>query len=123
MACSGSRSTDKGRTLIRLGPELTQSLTVLPATSRTLTYSLLYCTSPTGESAKMTAEVQKKNHHHHAHHHAHHHHSHPHKKMVSLRSIERITNLPVMESAHAYYEKIKVRTMHKVLTSQNKYIT
>ncbi|XP_054267127.1 lipid storage droplets surface-binding protein 1-like isoform X3 [Macrosteles quadrilineatus] len=49
----------------------------------------------------MTAESLKRHHHHH------HHHQHQHKKMVHLKSIERITNLPVFESAVAYYGNMK----------------
>lgn len=67
----------------------------------------LACVPSVGESVpkakKMTADSQKKSHPHH-----YHHHQHPHKKMVHIKSLERLTNLPVVESAHAYYEKIKV---------------
>uniref|UniRef100_A0A1B6KRN0 Lipid storage droplets surface-binding protein 1 n=2 Tax=Graphocephala atropunctata TaxID=36148 RepID=A0A1B6KRN0_9HEMI len=54
----------------------------------------------------MATETQKKSHtHHHKHHH--HHQQHAQKKLFHLKSIERITHLPVVEYFHSYYEHLK----------------
>uniref|UniRef100_A0A1B6G9Q3 Lipid storage droplets surface-binding protein 1 n=1 Tax=Cuerna arida TaxID=1464854 RepID=A0A1B6G9Q3_9HEMI len=53
----------------------------------------------------MATETQKKSH---SHHHKHHHHQQQQqKKVFHLKSLERISHLPVVESVHSYYQSLK----------------
>ncbi|KAG8267191.1 hypothetical protein J6590_017821 [Homalodisca vitripennis] len=67
----------------------------------------LFHLMPTGERVIMATETQKKSHSHHHKHHKQQQQQQQQQKVFHLKSLERISHLPVVESVHSYYQSLK----------------
>ncbi|XP_046668118.1 lipid storage droplets surface-binding protein 1 isoform X2 [Homalodisca vitripennis] len=67
----------------------------------------LICVPWAGERVIMATETQKKSHSHHHKHHKQQQQQQQQQKVFHLKSLERISHLPVVESVHSYYQSLK----------------